>query len=273
MPFDQLQATVAANRCLGGPYYVLTLSYRPPDGLAPTHAGHFAMIRPTRQSGPLLPRPMSILSCTRDGNEEHVDIFYKVHGQGTALMATLQNGDPVTYLGPLGQPFPALETDSVFLVGGGVGIPPLVYWCREHANKHTGPIQFFMGGRTANDLFYEDQIESAGAQVVFATNNGERGHHGLVTQPFEAALDALPSLPTVLTCGPMPMMQAVAKICAKRNVRCLASLEAYMACGYGVCLGCVVPDKSGDFIRVCMEGPVMDTQIVDMESPYLGTLV
>ena len=202
-----------------------------------------------------------------------MDIFYKVHGTGTSLMSTMTPGESVSYLGPLGQSFPSLDTTNVLLVGGGVGIPPLVYWCQERAKEHAGSVTFFMGGRTQNDLFYEDQIASSGATVKFATNNGDRGHHGLVTEPFETILSSLEGSTTVLTCGPMPMMQAVARISAKYGARCLASLEAYMACGYGVCLGCVVPDKDGNFIRVCMEGPVMDTACVDMESPYLGALV
>ena len=270
--FDRLSAHVVKNENMGGLYYVLTLAYDVPDELAETQPGHFAMIRPERQNGPLLPRPMSVLRCTRIGNEEHVDIFYKVHGTGTELMSTLRKGEEVAYLGPLGQSFPALNADeTVLLVGGGVGIPPLVYWCAQRANNHSA-VTFFMGGRTAGDLFFNDEITQSGAELVLATNNGERGHHGLVTAPFEAVLSELTGNVTVLTCGPMPMMQAVARISEKYGARCLASLEAYMACGYGVCLGCVVPDKKGDFIRVCMEGPVLDCNEVDMASPYLGGL-
>jgi dihydroorotate dehydrogenase electron transfer subunit len=129
-----------------------------------------------------------------------------------------------------------------------------------------------MGGRTENDLFYERELIQAGTEVVSATQNGAFGHHGLVTEPFAEHLLTCGRDTTVLTCGPMGMMQAVARICEEQGITCLASLEAYMACGYGVCLGCVVPTRDGDFVRVCVEGPVMDTCDIDIHSPHLGAL-
>jgi dihydroorotate dehydrogenase electron transfer subunit len=274
MSFDQLCSTVSGNQCLGGDYYLLTLDCPNKDRLRDTLPGHFAMLRPYRTEGPLLARPMSILSSKRlDNSAQRIEVFYKVHGVGTALLATLHEGETLDYLGPLGQPFPPIDCANVLLVGGGVGIPPLVYWCVEnHATAFENKV-FFMGGRTENDLFFEAELADAGAELQVATENGARGHQGFVTVPFEAALDTLSgSSTTVLTCGPMAMMQAVARICEARGVRCLASLEAYMACGYGVCLGCVVPTKDGDFVRVCMEGPVMDTCDIDIHSPHLGAL-
>jgi dihydroorotate dehydrogenase electron transfer subunit len=272
--YNQYCSSVTRNVRLKGAYYVLTLEYTPTADHGEVVPGQFVMMRPRLSGGPLLPRPMSILEWReKPGGKAQLDIFYKVHGAGTDLMTTLTVEHQVDLLAPLGNGFPDEIAGPVLLVGGGVGIPPLVNWARElHQDYEPGSIHYFVGGRTHKDIFFDRQLERLRCKVHVATNDGSRGHHGFVTGPLETVLTGLDASPTVLTCGPMAMMQAVAKLCETHGATCLASLEAYMACGFGVCLGCVVPDKTGDFIRLCVDGPVMDTSMVDIHSEYLGGL-
>ena len=271
---NQYTANVTRNARLTGAYYVMTLEYKPSADHGEVVPGQFVMMRPCVSGAPLLPRPMSILDwrAKADGTAQ-VDIFYKVHGTGTDLMSTLTLDNTVDLLTPLGNGFPDHIEGPVYLVGGGVGIPPLVNWTRErHSDYASGAIHYFVGGRTKDDIFYDREMERLGAQVHIATNDGSRGHAGFVTLPFEEVLKKSDGSGTVLTCGPMAMMQAVSRLSDQYGVTCLASLEAYMACGFGVCLGCVVPNKAGEFIRLCVDGPVMDTSYVDIHSKYLGAL-
>ncbi len=271
---NQYTATITRNARMAGAYYVMTLEYKPAANHGEVVPGQFVMMRPRVSGAPLLPRPMSILDWRpKAGGVAQVDIFYKIHGTGTNLMSTLTTDHSVDLLAPLGNGFPQFIEGPVYLVGGGVGIPPLVNWARErHADYQAGQIHYFVGGRTAKDIFYDREMQRLKLQVHVATNDGSRGHAGFVTLPFEKVLQSSGGTGTVLTCGPMAMMQAVARIAEANGTKCLASLEAYMACGFGVCLGCVVPDKTGDFIRLCVDGPVMDTTTVDIHSPYLGGL-
>jgi dihydroorotate dehydrogenase electron transfer subunit len=272
--FDFHTSKVTRNVRLGGDYYVITLEYCPTRGNPRPEPGHFVMMRPKLPGAPLLPRPMSILAwrCSSDGIAQ-LDVFYKVHGKGTEFLRVLQVDDYIDLLGPLGNPFPPDVTGRVLMVAGGVGLPPLVYWAKEHVDRfRKGDLHMFIGGRTGKDIFFERDLNRIGVEVTLATENGDRGEQGYVTKPFERYLNAISTPATVMTCGPMAMMQAVARISAEHDMRCLASMEAYMACGYGVCLGCVVPDAEGRFVRVCVEGPVFDTAKLDIHSEYLGGL-
>ena len=146
-------------------------------------------------------------------------------------------------------------------MGGGVGVPPLVYLAEAFAREGR-PFTFLQGARTKDDLVCLEELAALGVQPEVTTEDGSAGEKGLVTAPLERALGT--GAPVVYACGPEGMLKAVAPLCRGR-VPSHLSLEARMGCGYGVCLGCVVPvnrTAGGRYERVCQEGPVFDGEVV-----------
>ncbi len=238
---------------IGQSYHVLT--FETPGGLD-AKAGQFAMVRgATWGDAPLLPRPMSLLT-----SGERPSILIKVVGEGTARMAHASSGEPFTLLAPLGEPWAPCPHDHVpLLVAGGVGVAPLLFLARELSAHAHRPV-FLYGGRTMHDLPLSEDLSSL-ADLRIATEDGSRGERGRVTRLLEEALEELSAQgkkAKVYTCGPDPMMAAVAKICRENQVLCDVSLETPMACGYGVCLGCPVAKAGGGFFYACTEGPCVD---------------
>jgi dihydroorotate dehydrogenase electron transfer subunit len=215
----------------------------------------------------LLRRPFSVCGLPgtfEDAGPDTLQILYKVVGRGTALMASLKPGAPVSVLGPLGRGFqaPAPGARPVF-VAGGIGSAPFPVLAKR-LDKGPRPLLLY-GARSVGDLPLLHWFRES-AEVVVTTDDGSLGRKALVTVPLEELLreeakDA--SRLHVYACGPTPMLRAVGRIALAAGVRCDLSLEAPMACGFGVCLGCVVPVHAADgsgtrFERVCVEGPVMD---------------
>jgi dihydroorotate dehydrogenase electron transfer subunit len=205
---------------------------------------------------PLLPRPMSVLS-----GGEYPSLLIKVVGEGTRRMARAEGGEPYSVLGPLGTSWevPGPERRAV-LVAGGVGVAPLLFWARELAASGRNFVVLY-GGRSRRDLPLIEELEELG-QVYVTTEDGSRGKSGRVTQLLpEIVTDA----DEVFTCGPDAMMAKVAQYCSSVGVRCQASLETPMACGYGVCLGCAVKTSSGAYLYACMQGPCVDAATIDWQ--------
>lgn len=237
---------------MGNAYHVLT--FDDPEGTSAA-PGQFAMVRGAEWGdSPLLARPMSYLSAGKTPS-----ILLKVLGEGTLRMGRAEPGEPFSLLGPLGNgwhaPTPARRP---ILVAGGVGIAPLMFFARELSAQGVRPTVVY-GGRTAKDLPLDDELAEI-ADVHFATEDGSRGRAGLVTDALESVLHANAE---VYACGPDRMLARVAEICALHDVPCEASLETPMACGYGVCLGCAVPTREGQYLYACVEGPCVDTRRVD----------
>jgi dihydroorotate dehydrogenase electron transfer subunit len=249
---------LARRESIGSNYHVLTFDV--PDGLD-ARPGQFLMLRGADWSqDPLLPRPMS---CLNGGSEPSVLI--RVAGEGTARMARATPGDRFRLLGPLGNgwrnPRPGRQ---LVLVGGGVGIAPLLFLARSLADRRDETTALY-GGRTSRDLPLDDELARV-ARVVLSTEDGSRGIRGRVTDALERELEARRDV-DVFTCGPEPMMEAVAAICAAHDVPCEVSLETPMACGFGVCLGCAVPRLGGGYLYACSEGPCVDAGQVDWSRP------
>lgn len=251
--------TVAERREVAPQYHVLAFAIPDDEPEMTASPGQFAMVRgATWGSSPLLPRPMSLLTEGRTP-----EILIKVVGEGTLRMSRAAIGEPYELLAPLGLPFeePPAGTRAV-LVAGGVGVVPLVYLARELSAKGHAPLSLY-GGRTRHDLPLDDALATAG-ELRVATEDGSRGTKGRVTLLLDDAIaPGTEGSVVVYTCGPNPMMAAVAAICEKRSVRCIASLEAPMACGYGVCLGCNVPTRDGSYLYVCTAGPCVDATRID----------
>ena len=206
-----------------------------------------------------------------------VEILYKVFGRGTALLSAMRPGRFLRALGPLGNAFEVPRSATqVLLVAGGIGVPPIAALAEALANRRTArrmDVIVFLGGKSKADLLCLGDFKKAGAKVHPATEDGSAGFKGLVTDLVEQFLcgptaDRRPPTagpPTVLyACGPHPMLAALTRIAEKYDLPYHASLEAYMACGFGACMGCVVPARGGEGHRtyrlVCKDGPVFNAR-------------
>ncbi len=221
--------------------------------------GQFVMIKVTTcHQDPLLRRPISVMDA--DPSTGILELLYSVAGKGTRLLSTWKAGDCLDIVGPLGNGFnPKPGHHTSLLVCGGIGTPPMVYLARILASRQCGATFAFLGARTADDIVCENKFEQYGATVCIATENGEKGSKGLVTEPLISFLNLSPSNPVLYACGPKPMLKAVMKIGFERKIPTFLSLEEHMGCGIGACLGCVVQTDEGP-VRVCTEGPVFDAR-------------
>lgn len=199
-------------------------------------------------SDPLLKRPFSYFRKSRDGD---LQIFLRIKGKGTSLLADLKKGSVVDLLGPLGSPYPLPEGVIPIIVAGGIGIASLYSLIAGLRNK---PFVFY-GTRSSKELFFLDDIKKRAKEVFITTEDGSEGERGLITDRLYSFLKEMTVPFTVYACGPMAMLQVVSEIVKARNGIAYVSVEERMACGIGACLGCVVKTKEG-YQRVCKEGPV-----------------
>lgn len=253
----QQELVVSENADLGAGYFRLQFAVE--QGYEQFAAGQFVNIQTAASFDPLLKRPMSIY---RSG-AGFMSVIGRAVGRGTSLLAAAKAGNRFEVLGPLGLPFVDPPSGArVLLVAGGVGMPPMLAMAEKLlVQKHDGDVLLLYGGRSAADIIERDTIGELGLQSRFSTDDGSLGQHGLVTDLLRAEL-AKGGKPYVYTCGPEPMMHAVARICEQATVPCVASLENHMACGIGVCLGCVTRVKAANeqgyrYVRTCIEGPGM----------------
>ncbi|MCL2719447.1 MAG: dihydroorotate dehydrogenase electron transfer subunit [Lachnospiraceae bacterium] len=228
-------------------------------------AGQFVGIYP-KDSATLLPRPISICEVSKD--KEAIRLVYRVSGSGTAEFAAYQQGDFIFLLGVLGNGFPAFEakTNRVFLIGGGIGIPPLLELAKVIKEKAApSSIDIFLGYRD-NALFLADELAAYG-KIHIATEDGSSGSKGNVINAIEES-GLTPGV--VMACGPLPMLRSVKAYAAGLNIKAYLSLEEHMACGIGACLGCVCRTTEKDHhshvqnARICTEGPVFDAEYVEI---------
>ena len=213
--------------------------------------GHFVNVRVGDSFEPLLRRPFSIY---RTHHTDKVDLLYEVVGKGTFLMSRLQKGDEVQILGPLGSLFSKPKKKEVsILVGGGVGIVPMIYWDEVY-----GADYLIMGYRNAGQVFPLSELKNKKSMKFVSTNDGSAGKKGFVTDILRPILEkeaARGSKCRVYTCGPTVMMNAVKVMAEEFGMPGELSVEETMACGVGACLGCVVKTKDG-YETSCQKGPV-----------------
>ena len=224
------------------------------------HPGQFIGVYPKDKST-LLPRPISI--CEVDGEGQALRIVYRVAGAGTREFSGYQPGEAISILGILGNGFPVEEAKGkkVFLMGGGIGVPPIL----ELAKQIDADKQIIVGYRN-KDTFLKEDFEKYG-KVFIATEDGSVGTKGNVMDAIEAnALEA----DMIYACGPMPMLRAIKAYGEAHHCKTYISLEEHMACGVGACLGCVVKTRHTDHhshvnnARICTDGPVFDAEAVDI---------
>ncbi len=250
MKYDSKRCKLVKADKLTTDVYDFTLDC--PELAAKAVPGQFAQIR---LPGHALRRPISI--CGIDRERGTLRFVFQIRGQGTAELAEFQQGQEPEILAPLGNGFPIDPAKRTLLVGGGIGVPPLL-GCAAELKENAVAV---LGFRSKNAVILERDFKAAGAKPLIATDDGSYGFHGLVT-----ALAEKEEFETVFACGPAPMLKAVRALAEQRKVPCFLSLEERMACGIGACLGCATPllDESGNqyFGHVCKDGPVFDCRRV-----------
>jgi NAD(P)H-flavin reductase len=210
---------------------------------------------------PFLPRAFSFLHA----GDGQLSFMLEDVGPGTRRLAALTGGDELWLTGPLGAGFRAPHDGRrVLLVGGGVGVPPLSAWARALVEDGT-PVTAVLGFRDARHA--AGAALMADGDVTVATDDGSVGHHGLVTELLAAQLDA-DDHAVVYACGPPAMLEAVRALCAARDVPAQLALEAGMACGFGACYGCVVAVRGGGYVRLCVDGPVLDADRLELVASH-----
>lgn len=226
-------------------------------------AGQFIGVYPKDKSL-LLPRPISI--CEADNEKEALRIVYRVAGKGTDEFSSYQANDQVEILGVLGNGFPVEEAKGkkTVLLGGGIGIPPMLELAKEL--KKSGADVIVIAGYRDNKLFLKEDLEKY-AGVYVATEDGSAGVKGNVLTVME---EKNVQADIIMACGPMPMLRAIKKYSKENAVKAYISLEERMACGVGACLGCVCKTTKKDAhshvnnARICTDGPVFDAEDVEI---------
>lgn len=212
-------------------------------------------------SGRILPRPISI--CEIDRERGALRIVYRIAGKGTAEFAGMEPGETLEILGPLGNGFPMEEIRGkrVFLMGGGIGIPPMVQTAREAEADVT-----VIAGYRNSDIFLKEEL-AANGRLVIATEDGSVGTKGNV---MDAVRENSLQADVIFACGPTPMLRAIKAYALEHQMICYLSMEERMACGIGACLACVCKSKEVDHHsnvknkRICKDGPVFLSTEVEL---------
>lgn len=235
--------------------------------------GQFLHVRVDEDNDAMLRRPLSI----HDSEGGRISLLYKVLGGGTKMLAGKMPGEKLDVIGPLGRGF-SLAGKNAVIVGGGTGVASLLFLARSLINPESSPakgegrvggggripdnekvasVTALIGGKTRKKVLCEAELIKAGCIVKTATDNGSLGFKGLVTDLLKEHLSENPA-DMIYACGPMPMLEKTAGLARRFKIPCQVSLEEHMACGVGACMGCVTKTRSGDYPRVCKEGPVFD---------------
>jgi len=276
-------ATILDHVAYAGNQYVLRL--QTPRIAQSALPGSFVHVRCDER----LPmrRPLSIMRTSP--TEGWIELLYRVVGEGTELLSRAVKGVSVSLIGPIGVPFEIDETRTLpLLIGGGVGVPPMVFLADVMRQAHKGlepfvlmgsetpfpfrarPSQIMVHGMPAEVIAAMPLLEDWGIPSRLASLQGYAGcHEGYVTDLARLWLERLDAdalrRVTVFSCGPEPMLAAVARLARDYGLPCQVSLEEYMACGIGGCAGCAVPIHTAEGIamkRVCVDGPVFAAQTV-----------
>lgn len=226
-------------------------------------AGQFVSVY-SNDASKLLPRPISL--CGIDREKGTLRLVYRVTGEGTGTeeFSRLKAGDTVKILGPLGNGFTVVPGKKAFLIGGGIGVPPMLQLAKEM--KASGEdIQVVMGYRNS-DTFLLEEFEEV-AETFVATEDGSLGTKGNV---IDAIKNEKLNADIIYTCGPTPMLRALKAYAEENNMECYISMEERMACGIGACLACVCKSREKDTHtnvnnkRICKEGPVFNAKEVEL---------
>ena len=211
--------------------------------------------------GLLLRRPISVCTCEEHEGGDRLTLVFEVRGAGTEWLAQRQAGDTLDVLGLLGNGFSIRPEGRYLLVGGGIGVPPML-GCAQYTGGRATAI---LGYRSKDRAILVDEFRENCAGVRLATDDGSMGYHGFVDALVRRELEEDRNYDAVLACGPTPMLRSVAKAAEAFGVPCLVSMEERMGCGVGACLVCVCDMKDGTRKHACKDGPVFDSKEVDWD--------
>ncbi len=210
---------------------------------------------------PYLRRAYSVADA--DPNEGSVEFLVKTIGPGTAALEQMTEESDVRLLGPLGNGFRVEDLpsgESVAIVAGGIGAAPFPALLRAIGRAGLS-CDLYLGGRNARELSFRERFEGqVPGETILATDDGSLGEKGFVTQALARRLDAGARYARLYACGPMPMFAALAKVVGTASLPSEFSTEAEMGCGFGACLGCVIPGTEKPFIVSCSEGPILSPE-------------
>lgn len=248
-----LLSTVKENIKIAENIYKITLTL--PESVR-LHGGQFVNLE-AGDNSLLLRRPLGV--CVYENND--LTLCYQVKGRGTQNLTNVKVGETLKVLLPLGNGFDLSAYKNIAVIGGGVGIFPLIATIRENSNKN---FYSYIGFRNKNAVCLLDELEKSNSLTV-TTDDGSYGKKGNAVEAFLADADML-DIDAIISCGPPVMLKALKDKLAQNGIKtpCLVSLEERMGCGIGACLVCVCKTSDGNNARVCKDGPVFNINEVEL---------
>ena len=236
---------------------IISLVIECPDITANAKAGQFVNVY-CKDGAKLLPRPISL--CGIDKENGCIRIVFRIVGEGTKEIAAYAEGDSIEVMGPLGNGFPIMNDKKAIIIGGGIGIPPMLGLAKELQCEKN----IVLGYR--DELFLNEEFEGLG-NIYISSEDGKTGTKGNVIDAIKAnAVEG----DVIFACGPTPMLRGIKEYAAANNITAYISLEERMACGIGACLACVCKSKEKDHHtnvnnkRICKDGPVFEATEVEI---------
>ncbi len=258
------RAEVVFNDRLNSSAYALGL--KPLEKIKKACPGQFYMLKVSRHPDPLLRRPFSHCRLINDGDFECLELIYEVKGKGTEILSRLEHGEVISLIGPLGKGFSFMDDKvQVIMVAGGMGVVPLFSLLDSLAeDARVKSIDFIWGVKTRENFFRLDELKGPGLKIHLVTEDGSYGQRGMATDILNQVFRECPDMPVqVFACGPKDMFKEIAELARGDKMLCQFSMEERMACGFGACLGCALPARSGGYLHVCKDGPVFDANQID----------
>lgn len=255
----QFQSRVASIRTIANGYYELVFTW--PSSVGEPVPGQFVSVKSFGTTDLILRRPFAVSAY--DPEQGTASIIFQRRGKATAMLASRVPGDLVDIVGPLGNSFPALEGASQLLVGGGVGLGPIIFFGNSLVARGLQPT-VILGFR--DDSFFPSILAKEGSlrfDPVVCTEDGSMGFSGTTVAWLRDQAARIPGrfeANVVHACGPNAMMAGCSRFCSEHDLQCWVSMEQTMGCGVGACIGCAIPVSGKErFARVCTEGPVFDS--------------
>jgi dihydroorotate dehydrogenase electron transfer subunit len=250
---------------------LFSVRFRAPELARSIRPGQFVMVDVPGRIQPYLRRAFSVADV--DLRAGDLELLVKTIGRGTAALESLPEGSPVRLLGPLGNTFTFDELppgSRTAIVAGGIGAAPFPMLLKALASAGFS-CDLYLGGRGARDLAFRERFDGAvPGQTHLVTDDGSLGEKGLVTRVFAGRVEAGVRYARVFACGPMPMFAALAKVVAGAGLSAQFSTEAEMGCGFGACLGCVLPGAEKPFLVSCSEGPILAPEKIRWGGRFRG---
>lgn len=255
----QKKTRILSNIHLAGRYYKLVFNI--PAIARTAQPGQFITLRLNQDYKPLLRRPFSIHRIN-----PKIEILYELVGMGTELLSRKKPGQYLDVLGPLGNGFnltPNVYNSMPVLIGGGIGIAPLLFLAQRLKERKSSPWSqkplVLIGAKNKREILSQKEFANLGLNVRISTDDGSVGFNGKATGLLRYILRTTHNTQrmSIYACGPKPMLSEIAIIAKQYNIPAQISLDEYMACGLGVCLGCMIQTKEGQRL-VCIDGPVFD---------------